>query len=288
MSTPENPQREHPSTYFVQDRSNMDELHRLQVQDQMLTNSMGGPLPEQPDPNSFQAILDIGCGTGSWLIETATTYPNIRRLVGVDISTRMLELARIQAQEAGVAERVEFHTMDILRMLEFPAESFDLVNQRFGFSYLRTWDWLPLLAEYRRVLRPGGTVRITESELLMIHNKPALSHLAELTHQAFHRAGHAFRPTTDGVIGELASLLQRVGFHHIQTRPYTLEYRSGTPEHQLFSIDTRHGYRVVVPFLRKWGQLPDDYETIYQQAMDEINQPDYFATWKILTAWGTI
>jgi hypothetical protein len=35
------PKREQPSTYFVEDRANQDELNRLRAQDQMLTASMG-------------------------------------------------------------------------------------------------------------------------------------------------------------------------------------------------------------------------------------------------------
>ena len=77
---------EQPSTYFVQDRSNKAERERVTLQDQMLTQSMGGVLPEQPDPTAFHNILDVGCGTGCWLIEAAKTYPEVKRLVGVDIS----------------------------------------------------------------------------------------------------------------------------------------------------------------------------------------------------------
>src|SRR5258708_2159368 len=161
--TPE-PQNEHPTTYFVQDRSSQDELNRLKAQDQMLTTGMGGVLPEQSDPITFQHVLDVGCGTGGWLIEVAKTSPSMTRLVGVDVSERMLEYARGQAATQGVSDRVEFHVMDALRMLEFPANSFDLINQRLGQGYLRTWDWRKLLQEYQRVGRPGGVVRITESE----------------------------------------------------------------------------------------------------------------------------
>src|SRR5689334_9711081 len=88
---PTKPKREHPSTYFVQDRSNMTEMERIHFQDQLLTTNMSGVLAEQPDPARFESVLDVGCGTGGWLIELAKTYPHIKRLVGVDISSRIID-----------------------------------------------------------------------------------------------------------------------------------------------------------------------------------------------------
>ncbi len=44
MTTPQQPRREHPGTYFVQDRSNEEELKRLLIQDQLVTVGMGGVL----------------------------------------------------------------------------------------------------------------------------------------------------------------------------------------------------------------------------------------------------
>src|SRR5579875_2997785 len=92
MATPSNHHSEHPSTYVVQDRSNEEELKRLQIQDHLITTDMGGVLPEQPDPARFQRVLDVGCGTGDWLIEAAKTYPTMKLLVGVDVSRTFVEL----------------------------------------------------------------------------------------------------------------------------------------------------------------------------------------------------
>src|SRR6266849_1190813 len=104
---PTDPRREHPSTYFVQDRSNEEELTRVMIQDQLVTAGMGGVLPEQPDPTIFQRILDVGCGTGGWLIEAAKTYATMSLLVGVDVSERMIAYAQAQAEAQQVSDRVQ-------------------------------------------------------------------------------------------------------------------------------------------------------------------------------------
>jgi ubiquinone/menaquinone biosynthesis C-methylase UbiE len=222
--------REHPSTYFVQDRSNEEELARLRVQDEMLTTSMGGVLPEHPDPTALQRVLDVGCGTGGWLIAAAKAYPSMHTLIGVDISQHMVGYAREQAYSQQVDLRVRFQCMDALRMLEFPANFFDLVNQRLGMSYLRIWDWPKLLQEYRRVTRPGGIIRITEASTVTDNTSPALTRINHLAHEANMHAGHLFTPHPDGVISNLASLMRQHGL---------VDVRIASPEIFLSSFGKR-------------------------------------------------
>src|SRR5207302_4992570 len=107
MPTPFDPRtNDNPSTYFVQDRKNQKELTRLTVQNQMVTAGMGGILPEQPDPTAIHRVLEIGCGTGGWVIEAARTYP-MMSLVGIDISQRMIKYACAHAEAHQVSDRVE-------------------------------------------------------------------------------------------------------------------------------------------------------------------------------------
>lgn len=275
------------STYFVQDRGSQAERDRLHIQDAFITAGMGGVLSEQPDPSRFQRVLDVGCGTGGWLIELAKTSPQIALLIGVDISRTMVNDARGQAHASQVSDRVEFHAMDALRMLEFPDRFFDLVNQRAGASYLRTWDWLKLLQEYRRVSSPGGVIRVTEFDITPQSTSPALTQLCELLVMALFRAGHLFAPQSQGVTSELARLLDQHGVQQIQTRTWTLDYRVGTPQWQGLVEDVRIGFRTLLPFLRTWTRVPGHYEEIYQQALAEMEQPDFTATGSLLTAWGT-
>ncbi|MGB8346957.1 MAG: hypothetical protein WCD86_18865 [Ktedonobacteraceae bacterium] len=88
------------------------------------------------------------------------------------------------------------------------------------------------------------------------------------------------------MLDHLASLLQQYGCERVQTHASTLAYRAGTAEWQAFSQDARSVLRQARPFVQKWGSAGDDYEALYQQAITEMQQPDFQATWKLLTVWG--
>jgi ubiquinone/menaquinone biosynthesis C-methylase UbiE len=271
---------------MVQDRSNQDEMTRLELQDKMLTAGMGGALPEMADPTTLRRVLDVGSGAGYWLIETARTYPMIEHLVGVDISNKMTAYARAQARSYRLDKRVDFQTMDALRPMEFPAAYFDLINQRLATSWVRTWEWTKLLLEYQRIVRPGGIIRITEATIVE-SNSPALTKLWDIFLETFNRSGRLFSATRDGVTGELVRLLTQHGFENIQTRLHPLVYRAGTEDGQCFYEDTYYAFRTLLPFFQKWVHVPSNYQEIYQQALKEMLQPDFTATWTLLTAWGT-
>jgi ubiquinone/menaquinone biosynthesis C-methylase UbiE len=285
MVTPNEPRREHPSTYVVQDRSNEEEMNRLRIQDQMITTAMGGVLPEQANRERFHRILDVGCGSGSWIIEAAQAYPDMS-LYGVDISIRMVEYAREQAAAQGVADRVKFQMMDALRMLEFPNNYFDLTNLRFSVSFMRKWDWPKMLSELQRVTRPGGVVRVTELDMIHQSNSPALTRLCEMFQCALARAGHLFEEETTGITAHLASLLHQHGVQQIQTRAYALEYLAGTPQGQAYYEDMKYAFRTCRPFLQKWGCLSQDFNAVYQQALNEMQRSDFCVTLHLLTVWG--
>lgn len=275
-----------PSTYMVQERT-QEEIERLAIQDKLMTIEMGGVLPELADPTFLRHVLDVGCGTGGWLMETARVYPMIERLVGVDVSTKVVAYAQTQAKALGLDERVQFRVMDALRTLDFPAGSFDLVNQRAGMSWLRTWEWPRVLREYQRVSRPGGIIRITEPSIVMESNSAALMKLNAVMQEAFYHSGRLFAANSDGVAHELVSLLTRHGIKNVQSCVHTPVYLSGTETGQYFYEDILHVFRVALPFFQKWTRIPRDYQEIYRQTLREMQQPGFRATAMILTAWGT-
>jgi ubiquinone/menaquinone biosynthesis C-methylase UbiE len=274
-----------PSTYIVHNQPNKDELTRLTIQDQLITSLMGGVLPEQPDPSVFHDVLDIACGTGGWIIQAAQTYPTMS-LVGIDISKQMINYATTQAELNHVTDQVKFQVMDAVHVLDFATASFDLVNLRLAGSFLRTWEWNKLVSEMLRITRPGGVIRITESEYRVISNSPALTHLGEMLQLAMFRSGHFFENAKEGLTKHPVKLLKQQRCQQVQAKPFVLEYPAGSEEWQELYEDIKHAIRTFRSFLHHWGCAPKDYDTLYQQILTEMKSPDFHATWHLVTAWG--
>ncbi|GAC1469261.1 MAG: hypothetical protein PVSMB2_37870 [Ktedonobacteraceae bacterium] len=212
-------QQEQPSTYFVQDRSSTNERMRLAHQEAMLTAKIGGVLLEQDDPAKLRTVIDIGCGAGGWLIEVAKTYPQIEKLIGIDISQWMVDYANERALSEGVRDRVEYHVTSVFDLCSCcPGGYFDLVNQRFGWSYLRTMDWPRVLDSYRHITKPGGIIRLMEGNALDTSSSPALEQLCDLAVEVFYRAGHLFEPEKHSIINHLPAILRDNGIQDVQER----------------------------------------------------------------------
>jgi SAM-dependent methyltransferase len=182
---------------------------------------------------------------------------------------------------------VQFQTADALRALPFSGDFFDLVNQRLGFSWLRTWEWRKILLEYHRVCKPSGIIRITEPNVVIESNSPALTRLHTIILETFRNSGNLWTASNDGITDQLVPLLTQHDIRDVQSRVHTLVYRAGTPEHQSFYEDMRHAFRVGLPFFQKWARVPRDYEEICEIALKEMQEPGFVATAMLLTAWGT-
>ncbi|WP_433264138.1 class I SAM-dependent methyltransferase [Actinosynnema sp. CS-041913] len=94
-------------------------------------------------------VLDIGCGTGK------TTRDAARRggsALGVDLSSRMIDLARRQAEREHVSN-VSFEQADA-QVHPFPEAGFDLAVSRHGSMFFG--DPVAAFANITRALRPGG------------------------------------------------------------------------------------------------------------------------------------
>lgn len=100
-------------------------------------------------------MLDAGCGTG----RNFAYYPPGCDVVGIDLSPPMLARAEKRRAKTGLA--VPLLEMDVCR-LTFGDGTFDFVVASFLFCVLPNDRQLAALSEIRRVLKPGGEVRMLE------------------------------------------------------------------------------------------------------------------------------
>jgi ubiquinone/menaquinone biosynthesis C-methylase UbiE len=106
-------------------------------------------------------ILDAGCGQGqSFKLLAAAFQP--QRIIGVDLHDASLAAARVAAAQLSAASGVAIELMSgNCRELPLASASVDMVFCHQTFHHLV--DQEASLAEFKRVLKPGGTLLFAES-----------------------------------------------------------------------------------------------------------------------------
>lgn len=105
-----------------------------------------------------EAVLDIGCGSGTDLLLAAIQTGPSGKAIGVDMTVTMLERAREAASRAELPQ-VELRTGDATH-LPLDADSVDVVISNGVLNLVPEKD--TALREMARVLKPGGRVQIAD------------------------------------------------------------------------------------------------------------------------------
>ena len=102
-------------------------------------------------------VLDVCCGTGASALPAAEIVGPTGKVVGVDLSRRLLKLAGAKAVQRRLAN-IQFELGDMLS-LRFPAQSFDAVVCVFGIFFVP--DMVMAVNELWRRVGPGGRLAVT-------------------------------------------------------------------------------------------------------------------------------
>lgn len=103
-----------------------------------------------------QRWLDAGCGTGTLSRLLAARGCEV---TGVDASSEMIAAARGRPADGTAAERLTFRQIPTIASLPFADRSFDGVLCASVLEYVP--DVAQCLAQFRRVLRPGGLLLVS-------------------------------------------------------------------------------------------------------------------------------
>jgi ubiquinone/menaquinone biosynthesis C-methylase UbiE len=184
----------------------------------------------RPQPN--QVVLDVCTGPGEPAMTIASMVRPGGRVVGVDLSKSMTEMARKNAAKRKLGN-VEFITMDAEK-LEFPAGTYDMAVSCFGFQIVT--DPEAAAKEIFRVLKPGSRAGFTvwsagaKALAIDVIIAPMLEHATP------DESGYLPTPYELGGPGELTGMLETIGFEEAKENRVTENWTAPSVDHFLQMI----------------------------------------------------
>jgi SAM-dependent methyltransferase len=199
-----------------------------------------------------ERVLDVGCGHATTTIEAAERVAPAGRVVGVDISTTMLQPARQRVAAAGL-DNIELLEADA-QLHAFDPGSFDAVISRFGTMFFE--DPEAAFANLARALRPGGRL------VFVAWQDPLNSEwIAVALGAAVAQLGRAPQLGSPGAPGpwafadgdRLTRLITKGGFRNVRLETVTRPQRIGD------DVDDAVGFILSLPESRQlFAGAPED------------------------------
>ena len=175
------------------------------------------------DEQSGESVLDIGCGGGRTRAAFADDVGVQGRVLGVDISTVILNVARVRF---ATRANLTFESSDA-GTYSFTPASFDVITSRFGIMFFPGFN-IPGLALYL-ILRPRDTLeeayaRSLEEEALLreLGDEGACPSCRRLTDKEFH-----FCPSCQTQLKDQCAKCERLLSFSRVARPYCNTTRPG-------------------------------------------------------------
>lgn len=169
--------------------------------------------------NLKDSLLDVGCGPGNLIIQVAKKYPSLD-LIGVDLSSEILELAKKKAVENNLNEKIVFKIGSV-ESLPFPDKSVDFILSTLSLHHWE--DPKQAFEEIFRVLTDGGVLLIFDFRrdarkffygLLKFATKvvvpKALKKINEPSGSL--KAGYVF--------SEISQIISQTSFSNVDIKPY--------------------------------------------------------------------
>lgn len=169
--------------------------------------------------NLKDSLLDVGCGPGNLIIQVAKKYPSLD-LIGVDLSSEILELAKKKAVENNLNEKIVFKIGSV-ENLPFPDKSVDFILSTLSLHHWE--DPKQAFEEIFRVLTDGGVLLIFDFRrdarkffygLLKFATKVVVPKALKKINEPLGslKAGYVF--------SEISQIISQTSFSNVDIKPY--------------------------------------------------------------------
>lgn len=187
---------------------------------------MGDEIIRSLELKEHHAVLDVATGTGEPGLTIASIVKK-GRVVGIDLSEGMLQVAKENAFKRGITN-YETRVADVTS-LPFADRTFDAVSCRFGFMFFP--DMLLALKEMARVLKPGGRLatsvwNVPEKNFWVTAIMGTISSMMQLPPPPPGAPG-MFRCAQQGV---MTGLFRQAGFSNVAEKEVPGKLPCGTAE----------------------------------------------------------
>jgi demethylmenaquinone methyltransferase/2-methoxy-6-polyprenyl-1,4-benzoquinol methylase len=171
-------------------------------------------------------VLDCATGTGDQVVALLEKNSSIFSVVGIDLSTAMIEIAKKKIAKKPYANKVDFQIASALE-IPFPDNSFECVTISFGIRNVT--DIMAAFKEFRRVLKPKGSVLILEGSipkkkwlksihlLYLRHFLPRIGGAISKNFDAYHYLNKTIETFPQGE--RFCGLMRAAGFVDVQEHP---------------------------------------------------------------------
>ncbi len=156
-----------------------------------------------------QKVLDIACGTGMVAISVAELIGVDAQVVGVDISTGMLDEAKRKAEVLGL-KNIQFQLADA-EALDFPPNSFDVILCSSALIWMSNVS--AALCHWQKLLKSGGLIGFHAFSETAFVGGVVVQNIVEK-----YGISLAFSKPT-GTVEKCRNLLQEAGFDSIEIYP---------------------------------------------------------------------
>ncbi len=228
--------------------------------------------------------LDVGCGVGLYALWLAEAVGSRGRVAGIEPSAERVEAARALVGHVLPSSRLEFREGDATK-IDAPDATFDWLWCGDVLHHIQETG--RALAEFARVVRPGGRIIVKESQLLhglFLPGHPVLErHIraAEAEHSRHEGGEFSFEERRQRTL----AWLRAAGCSVESFRTYLLERRAPLPE-------AARDYIQRVVFDRNWGPrlrdllAPADWEQRLALCDADsptciLTDPDYYCLYPI-------